>query len=160
MKPVPSHPLKRRFTPAEDAALRGLVSQFGLNHWTRIAEFIPERTARQCRDRYEHYLESTTQSTPWTPQEDDILRNAVRDLGHRWREIAVFLPGRNANSLKNHWHKVLAKGEKYEFPRSFIAPETTSVVTRDESLGNFLVFDDSANFTVFEFFEDSSETAF
>jgi hypothetical protein len=107
-----SRPFKRRFSPAEDAALCNLVTQFGTAQWNKIAEFIPERTARQCRDRYEHYLMLNANGHPWTPDEDARLGHAAQEYGHRWKEIAAAFPGRNANSLKNRWHKVVARIDK------------------------------------------------
>jgi hypothetical protein len=48
----------RRFRvhPIEDLALRELVLVHGLTAWPMIASRLPGRNARQCRDRWNHYL--------------------------------------------------------------------------------------------------------
>jgi hypothetical protein len=50
-------PIQRsRFIPQEDELLKRLVASFGSKDWQRIKEFFPDRTVRQCRDRWNHYL--------------------------------------------------------------------------------------------------------
>jgi hypothetical protein len=111
MQPVPrhTHSLKRRFTTAEDAALQHLVKTLGHRNWEQIAQVLPGRTARQCRERYENYLTEIVSTSPWTTADDERLARIANDCGHRWTEMAKYFPGRSANNLKNRWHKVLSK---------------------------------------------------
>jgi hypothetical protein len=103
------HPLRRRFTENEDKTLRTLVGMFGLNKWEKIATFIPERTPRQCRDRYEYYLAPNVYNPPWTDAEDELLRKKLTQFGPKWVMLARSFPGRTGNHLKNRWYKVLLK---------------------------------------------------
>jgi hypothetical protein len=53
------HPRHRsKFGPHEDVALVDLVCRYGVNCWQQIATHMPGRDARQCRDRWNHYLVS------------------------------------------------------------------------------------------------------
>jgi hypothetical protein len=101
--------MKRRFTPAEDAAINHLVQTVGRRNWDQIARLIPDRTPRQCRERYENYLADVVSTSPWTTNDDQRLLQMVNNCGHQWTEMAKYFPGRSPNNLKNRWHKVLSK---------------------------------------------------
>jgi hypothetical protein len=47
---------RHKFTPEEDKVLRNLVAQFGKSDWAAIAQRLENRTPRQCRERWKHYL--------------------------------------------------------------------------------------------------------
>jgi hypothetical protein len=101
---------RSRFTQSEDERLRTLVNQLGNRHWETIAQLMPGRTARQCRDRYKNYLLDSLVSSTWRPEEDQILRQRFAELGPKWVEISKSLQGRSGNDVKNRWYKHLAKG--------------------------------------------------
>jgi hypothetical protein len=108
-KPPSTKVMKRRFTTYEDSAIRRLVYELGRNRWEQIARYIPERTPRQCRERYENYLADQAPNLPWTRNDDALLLHLIGQFGHRWIQIATYFPGRNTNNLKNRWHKVLSR---------------------------------------------------
>jgi hypothetical protein len=99
-----SDPGRRRekFVPEEDARLRQLVSVYGTNSWEVIAAGVPGRNARQCRERWKHYLSSETQ-TAWTEDEDRQLYLRMEQIGPRWTILASFFPGRTDIQIKNRW---------------------------------------------------------
>lgn len=94
----------KRFTEFEDQKLRELVEQFGARRWRRIAQLMPGRTARQCRDRYCNYLSPDFYNEKWTDEEDNLLIEKHKELGPQWVKIAAFFPGKNANNIKNRWN--------------------------------------------------------
>ncbi|OHS99941.1 hypothetical protein TRFO_33551 [Tritrichomonas foetus] len=94
----------RRFTALEDQKLQELVGQFGARRWRRIAQFIPGRTARQCRDRYCNYLSPDFYNDKWTHDEDVLLWAKYQELGSQWAKMTTFFPGKNANNIKNRWN--------------------------------------------------------
>jgi hypothetical protein len=91
--------------------LRALVEQFNGSGWEEIAKQMPDRSARQCRDRFKSYLVDSLVTKPWTPQEDAIVREQVSLIGPKWVEIGKLLNGRSGNNVKNRWHKHLSKGK-------------------------------------------------
>jgi hypothetical protein len=107
---------RRKFTPEEDMKLRALVESFGTAGWDEIARFLPQRSPRQCRDRYKNYLLETLVTEPWTPEEDALVIRQFYLIGPKWVEIGKMLSGRSGNNVKNRWHKHLAK-LKHQMPR-------------------------------------------
>jgi hypothetical protein len=100
---------RKKFSPEEDMKLRALVNGFTRKNWEEIATFMGDRTARQCRDRFQNYLLDSLVSQPWTPQEDAIIVEQFHHIGPRWVEIGKLLNGRSGNNVKNRWHKHLCK---------------------------------------------------
>jgi hypothetical protein len=110
--PRPRQPgkfLRRKFSPEEDITLRNLVESIGTKSWEEIAKFIPDRSARQCRDRFKNYLMDSLVTEAWTPQEDAMVVQQFHLIGPKWVEIGKLLSGRSGNNVKNRWHKHLCK---------------------------------------------------
>jgi hypothetical protein len=93
---------RNKFTEQEDNHLRALVSQFGVTNWNLIASQMPGRIARQCRDRWNHYLTPKHGTEQWTPDEDRLLIQHLQQCGPRWSDIATLFPGRKDISVRNH----------------------------------------------------------
>jgi hypothetical protein len=95
--------VKRRFTAEEDQIICTKVSEVGTNSWPEIAAFVPHRDARQCRERWKHYLQPGIDSGPWTTEEDLILIDRFRTFGTKWAAFQEWLPGRTDVQIKNRW---------------------------------------------------------
>jgi hypothetical protein len=110
------HPriVKRRFTDAEDRLISSLVGELGSHDWGTIARRLGTRTARQCRERWRHYLRPVIASGPWTREEDALLKQQVARYGPRWSQISALFTGRTEVNLKNRWTK-LARGKAHGF---------------------------------------------
>ncbi|GJM97871.1 hypothetical protein PR202_ga14831 [Eleusine coracana subsp. coracana] len=48
--------VKGQWTPEEDRKLVKLVEQFGLRKWSCIAQILPGRVGKQCRERWHNHL--------------------------------------------------------------------------------------------------------
>jgi hypothetical protein len=92
---------------AEDELLMKAVAQFGAKRWTDVATLVPNRTSKQCRERWCNKLAPNVKHEPFEPWEDVIIVEKQRELGNRWSAIARQLPGRSPNSVKNRWYSGL-----------------------------------------------------
>jgi hypothetical protein len=94
---------KSKFESSEDSALLNIVSRLGPTDWKQISAHIPGRTARQCRERWTNYIDPNLVITDWTDAEDRILLQGFMEFGPKWFAIAMRLPGRSRNSVKNRY---------------------------------------------------------
>ena len=108
-QPKKQEQTKKHFTNDEDERLRYYVKQLGDNNWNLIASFMPGRSPRQCRERYIGYLVPNLNTTPWTPEEDQILLRKLLEFGPKWMKMVPYLKGRSDGNIKNRWHKHLKK---------------------------------------------------
>lgn len=94
---------KNKFSAEEDEKLRELVSIYGHDNWREIIKHIPQRTVRQCRERWFLYISPEVSNKSWTKEEDDLLRLKVIQYGHRWKLFEGFFGDRTSVNIKNRW---------------------------------------------------------
>jgi hypothetical protein len=95
---------KQQFSIDEDRTLIALVRTHGVQSWACLAKQMPNRTPKQCRERWHNQLDPGLNRGPWSMNEDRVLALKHGELGNRWADIAKFLPGRSDTLVKNRWH--------------------------------------------------------
>ncbi|OHS99545.1 r2r3-MYB transcription factor [Tritrichomonas foetus] len=130
---------KKKFTPEEDQIIINLVGDDKYPKWSAICEQIPGKTARQCRERYQHYLAPNISNKPWTEEEEALLHKLYSQFGKNWAKISEFFDGRTNTYLKNKWNLHNRKKMNEDFPTieetklsSMIDAETIKVVRHDK----------------------------
>jgi Myb-like DNA-binding domain len=88
--------VNRPWTVAEDVRVSELVKQLGTRNWTKVAKFIPGRTCKSIRERYQSALTPALASSKgrWTTEEDRIILKTHAAVGSKWAVIAKNLKGR------------------------------------------------------------------
>lgn len=43
---------------------------------------------------------------PWEPEEDEIIRDAIERLGHKWSKIVELLDDRSVSAVRNRWQRM------------------------------------------------------
>ncbi|KAK8875460.1 hypothetical protein M9Y10_005626 [Tritrichomonas musculus] len=95
---------KKKFTPEEDSKIVELVGNEQFPCWQNISQQIPGKTARQCRERYQHYLSPKISTAPWTEEENQLLDKLQQQYGNNWAKITEYFKGRTNTYLKNKWN--------------------------------------------------------
>eukprot|EP00501_MAST-03F_sp_TOSAG23-6_P000064 GSMAST32.ASY1.ANO1.65.1 assembled CDS len=102
-----NQPVKGPWSEDEDALLILLVGRFGSKKWSNIAEYVPGRKGKQCRERWLNHLDPTLKKGPWSAKELQILVSAQHEFGNSWAKIAKQIPGRSENTVKNQWNSLM-----------------------------------------------------
>ncbi len=128
-KDMPPKYTKRPWLPSEDQLLHDAVMSLGAPEfavkgceksgvrWTDIAKLVPDRAAKQCRERWRNHLDPGVSREAWTEEENAILLARYEQFGSMWAEIASGLPGRADNGCKNQWNKLMGWGSSASRPR-------------------------------------------
>lgn len=91
----------------------------GPQKWTQIANHLPGRIGKQCRERWHNHLNPVIKrNTTWTREEEWILYLLNRDQANKWADIANLLEGRTDNTIKNHWNSSMKRRIK-EYQEEF-----------------------------------------
>ena len=103
------------WTPQENKNLQIGVKKYGEKAWNRIAkEFVPERSGKQCRQRWERTLNPKIKLGKWSEKEDDALREGVMQFGTQWVIIAKeCVKTRNCTQCRQRWEIALDTNIKH-----------------------------------------------
>ena len=111
---------RTKFTPEEDKKLIELVSKFkGEQDWVYIASKMPKRSIRQCRERWKNYLDPMLNKSEWSPEDDQILLEKVKEMGPCWNAIGRCFD-RSGNCVRNRFLVINRKSMKQNFGRSLL----------------------------------------
>lgn len=116
--------IKVKFTEEEDKKLRRIIRQYGTRNWLKVSSLMKTRNPRQCRERWNNYLNPDLTNDPWTPEEDRLLEEKYAELGQSWNAISKFFVGRSDNSLRNRYMKLSrARRRMMRYERFNMAPD-------------------------------------
>ncbi|CAI9275482.1 unnamed protein product [Lactuca saligna] len=101
---------KGAWSEDEDNKLRAYIQRYGHWNWALLPKFIGlSRSGKSCRLRWMNYLRPNIKHGNFTKEEDDLVIDLHNKLGNKWSTIAMKLPGRSDNEIKNRWNTHLKK---------------------------------------------------
>ena len=99
---------RRKFSKEEDNLLISIFSNPRNYKWEKFQKLFPNRTEKQCRERYKNYLANNIHNGEWTEEEDQKLISHIKSIGLKWVKLTEYFPSRSSNNLKNRWYKQLS----------------------------------------------------
>ena len=95
--------IKGPWTKEEDQGVIDCI-EAGIGKWSEVADRIPGRIGKQCRERWFNHLDPSLKKGGWTEEEDAVLVESQKRWGNAWTKIAKVLDGRSENAVKNRFH--------------------------------------------------------
>ncbi|OMJ93706.1 hypothetical protein SteCoe_3271 [Stentor coeruleus] len=68
-----------------------------------IAERFTDKTASQLSRRWKNKLDPNVKKSPWTDEEDIVLKTLVIEFGYEWENLAKYMQGRTPNDIKKRF---------------------------------------------------------
>jgi hypothetical protein len=133
---------KVKFVPLEDARLVELVGLFGDSDWGSIANHMPNRTVRQCRERWLYFLTPSIRNGPWSAEDDALLLQKFEEIGSQWKAMTRFFPGRTEINIKNHYAVLLRRRAPFSGDPSPKRPAELVAAGATPNTGSTGFFDD------------------
>ena len=100
---------KGPWTPSEDELLIEYVKKYGPKRWNVCAEFLKNRTSKQCREHWKNCLDPEIKKGDWTFEEDLILMAFYSKCKGSWSQLIHYFNDRTENSIKNRFFSELRK---------------------------------------------------
>ncbi|WOK98376.1 hypothetical protein Cni_G07087 [Canna indica] len=101
---------KGLWSPDEDQRLRAHILKHGVSCWSAVpAKAGLQRNRKSCRLRWINYLRPGLKHGNFSREEEEIVIMLQAKLGNKWSQIAMHLPGRTDNEVKNYWNSYLKK---------------------------------------------------
>ncbi|KAJ0265877.1 hypothetical protein HA466_0020950 [Hirschfeldia incana] len=102
----------------EDEILKASMMKYGKNQWGRISSLNVRKSSKQCKARWNEWLDPSIKKTEWTREEDEKLLHLAKILPSQWRTIAPAV-GRTASQCLERYEKLLdaavcGNGNSYE----------------------------------------------
>ena len=98
------------WTNIEDEILKASVSKYGLNQWARVSSLLARKTPKQCKARWNEWLDPSIKKIEWSKEEDEQTteteRAQPRESGHVDQSFRVGRPQRVAR------HRAAPGGER------------------------------------------------
>ena len=108
----PAYCSKNRFSPEEDRIILN-HAKFGEDiDWINISKLLKNKTPRQCKDRWNNYINPNLSIEEWKPEDDDLLLEKYIEYGPRWKAFSLLFKNRSINNIRNRCMKLL-KNQEY-----------------------------------------------
>ena len=85
------------------------VKKFGAKKWNQCAEFIKNRTGKQCREHWKNCLNPEIKKGDWSLEEDLFIMIFYQKCHGSWKEMIHLFEDRTENSIKNRFFSQLRK---------------------------------------------------
>lgn len=115
---------------SEDEILKAAVMKYGKQQWARVASLLNRKSAKQCKARWNEWLDPSVKKVEWSRAEDEKLLHLAKMLPSQFRTIGPLL-GRTANQCQERYERLLdeaaaAAGGEVDATAALLAEATSS----------------------------------
>eukprot|EP01135_Chromosphaera_perkinsii_P003205 Nk52_evm12s238 gene=Nk52_evmTU12s238 len=97
----------------EDEILKAAVMKYGKNQWARISSLLHRKSAKQCKARWNEWLDPSIKKTEWSKEEEEKLLHLAKLFPTQWRTIAPMV-GRTAGQCLEHYERLISNAQRRE----------------------------------------------
>lgn len=97
----------------EDEVLKVAVAKYGLNQWSRVASLLHRKSAKQCKARWNEWLDPSIKKIEWSREEEEKLLHLAKVFPTQWRTISRHI-GRTAAQCLERYEYLLDQALKKE----------------------------------------------
>ncbi|KAL7547758.1 hypothetical protein ACHAWF_011036 [Thalassiosira exigua] len=91
---------------SEDEILKAAVMKYGKQQWARVASLLNRKSAKQCKARWNEWLDPSVRKVEWSRSEDEKLLHLAKLMPAQWRTIGP-LVGRTAGQCQERYERLL-----------------------------------------------------
>lgn len=91
---------------SEDEILKAAVMKYGKQQWARVASLLNRKSAKQCKARWNEWLDPSVRKVEWSRAEDEKLLHLAKLLPAQWRTVGP-LVGRTATQCQERYERLL-----------------------------------------------------
>ncbi|KAD7477750.1 hypothetical protein E3N88_00886 [Mikania micrantha] len=134
---------KGPWTSAEDAILVDYVNKHGEGNWNAVQKHSGlYRCGKSCRLRWANHLRPDLKKGAFTPEEERKIIELHAKMGNKWARMAVELPGRTDNEIKNFWNTRTKRRQRAGLP-IYPPPDSLQTLNDNTQTQNMVTFDAS-----------------
>ena len=100
---------KDRFTKEEDNRLCTIIEILGVKEWVSVAKMMGTKNWRQCKERWNQFLNPSINKDGWTEEEDDLLIRLHEKYGSKWSLMVSHFKGRPRLQIRNRYNLLMKK---------------------------------------------------
>jgi pre-mRNA-splicing factor CDC5/CEF1 len=92
---------------SEDEILKAAVMKYGKQQWARVASLLNRKSAKQCKARWNEWLDPSIRKVEWSREEDEKLLHLAKLMPAQWKTIGPLVGGRSSVQCQERYEQLL-----------------------------------------------------
>jgi pre-mRNA-splicing factor CDC5/CEF1 len=92
---------------SEDEILKAAVMKYGKQQWARVASLLNRKSAKQCKARWNEWLDPSIRKVEWSREEDEKLLHLAKLMPAQWKTIGPLVGGRTSVQCQERYETLL-----------------------------------------------------
>jgi len=81
--------------------------KYGKQQWARVASLLNRKSAKQCKARWNEWLDPSVRKVEWSREEDEKLLHLAKLMPAQWKTIGPLVGGRTAVQCQERYEQLL-----------------------------------------------------